>query len=121
MTSQRRQALLQAGILVDEALERFMGNEALLEKFLHKFLEDDNYQRLVQAINHEDYDDALRAAHTLKGVCGNLSMHELYRLTGQQVELFRQQKPEEAKALLPAVEQALENIKAAVGGGDAAI
>ena len=46
-----RKARLQAGgIEVDSALERMMGSEALLERFLTKFLADPNYDRLCRAM-----------------------------------------------------------------------
>ena len=44
------QRLEEAGIHVPEVLERFMGSEALLVKFLKKFLEDENYEKLAQAM-----------------------------------------------------------------------
>ena len=37
MDSSRKAALTEAGINVDDALERFMGNEMLLERFWKKF------------------------------------------------------------------------------------
>ena len=38
-----REKLTASGVDVDQALERFMGNEALYEKFALKFLDDGNY------------------------------------------------------------------------------
>ncbi len=37
MDESRKQILISAGIDVDDALERLMGNESLLERFLKKF------------------------------------------------------------------------------------
>ena len=45
-----KEKLMGAGIDVPVALERFMGNEALLERFLKKFLKDASYEKLVAAI-----------------------------------------------------------------------
>ena len=73
-----RKARLQAGgIEVDSALERMMGSEALLERFLTKFLADPNYDRLCRAVADRDEAAALTAAHTLKGVCPALSIPPL--------------------------------------------
>ena len=46
MTSFCKQQLADAGMDVADALERLMGSEALLERLLKKFLEDENYQKL---------------------------------------------------------------------------
>ena len=57
-----RKARLQAGgIEVDSALERMMGSEALLERFLTKFLADPNYDRLCRAVADRDEAAALTA------------------------------------------------------------
>ena len=49
MDAAKRQRLVEAGIDVDSALDRFMGNEKLLDKFLGKFPADQNYAKLVEA------------------------------------------------------------------------
>ena len=46
MTDTRRARLTAAGIDVDDALQRMMGSEALLERLLGKFPEDGNYAAL---------------------------------------------------------------------------
>ena len=74
MTQARRAALEAAGIDVASALERMMGSEALLERLLGKFPEDKNLPVLREALESGDPGRAAAAAHTLKGVCGNLSM-----------------------------------------------
>lgn len=103
MKEEKKQKLTAAGIDVDNALERFMGNEALLEKFLTKFAKDSNYQALIDAVAAGDKDVALTSSHTLKGVCGNLSMKKLYQLFADQVQLFRADDWEGAVALMPQI------------------
>ena len=111
MTEERKKVLCEAGISVEEALERFMGNEMLLERFLKKFAEDTNYEKLLQAMEEQDQTKAFESAHTLKGVCGNLSMKELYRLLEQQVDLLRNGDLTGAQELMPALTQAYEKIR----------
>ena len=89
MDTIKKEQLAGAGIDVDGALERLMGSETLLERFLLKFLSDPNFEKLEQAVAAEDLEGAIHAAHTLKGVCGNLSMHVLYELLTRQVDAFR--------------------------------
>ena len=54
MDTSVREKLESAGIDVAGALERFMGNDALLERFLKKFPDDPNYGKLRAAIENQD-------------------------------------------------------------------
>ena len=97
MRDERKKILEEAGISVEEALERFMGNEMLLEKFLGKFPEDKNFGELQNAFEQGDKETALRAAHTLKGVCANLSIKGLSEKFSVQVGKMREGSWVEAK------------------------
>lgn len=110
MQTDKRMRLEKAGMDVAGALERFMGNDALLERFLNKFLSDSNYEKLAAAIDAEDKETALTAAHTLKGVCGNLAMTELFDLLTKQVAAFRADDWEGGKAIMPSIVSAYEQI-----------
>lgn len=89
MEDSRKEALLRAGINLDEAMERFMGNEELFMRFLKKFSNDTSYQSLKQAMSEKNYKDAFEAAHALKGVCGNLSIAKLFELVSKETEFLR--------------------------------
>ncbi|OUQ15409.1 hypothetical protein B5E84_15035 [Lachnoclostridium sp. An14] len=108
--------LKEAGINVEEALSRFMDNEMLLERFLNKFLTDGSFALLKEAMASGDRDTQLRASHTLKGVCGNLSITRLYELATSQVALMRADRWEEAESMMPEMEQAYEAAIAAIRG-----
>lgn len=77
------------GIDTQAALERFMNNEALFIKFLKKFLADTTFSFLETAVEESNYEMILETAHTLKGVCGNLGMMNLYYIFEQIVSLLR--------------------------------
>ena len=78
---QTRKARLEAGgIMVDEALERFMGNEAMLERYLQKFLSEKSYVMLRDSLASNDWEVAGRAAHTLKSVCGTIGCEAMQEL-----------------------------------------
>ena len=98
-----KQMLADAGIDVDGALERFMGSEALLVRFLGKFPADPNFSALEAALAAGDCDGAFTAAHTLKGVCGNLSMTALFDEVSHQTELLRAGDLAGAAAMMPAL------------------
>ena len=61
MDETRRQLLLDAGVDVDEALGRFLGNEALMMKFLLRFPGDENFSRLKEAMAQSDAVGAFEA------------------------------------------------------------
>ena len=109
MDEARRQLLLDAGVDVDEALGRFLGNEALMMKFLLRFPGDENFSRLKEAMAQSDAVGAFEAAHTLKGVVGNLSMKDIFRWTSVIVEDLRAGDLTAAKEKMPALEAAYSN------------
>ena len=57
--------------------DRFMDNEALYTRFLRKLLDSQDFELLEQALAAEDYEELLRRAHNLKGVCANLGLNGL--------------------------------------------
>lgn len=116
MEMEMRSQLQQGGVDVDSALERLMGSEALLERFLKKFLDDPTYASLVQAFQAGEAEQALTASHTLKGMCGNLSMNDLARLFTRQVELLRAQDYDGAAAMMPEIGQAYDRVTQAIRG-----
>ena len=104
MDAWKKERLIDAGIDVDGALERFMGNDALLDRFLGKFLGDTNYALLSEAIETADPDKALTASHTLKGVAANLGLKPLFEHTQVLVEITRHGGSE-------GIDEAFEKIK----------
>lgn len=66
------------GADIENSLGRFMDNEALYTKFIMKFLENTEMEALTEALDKEDYENAITAAHTLKGVAGNLGLTPLF-------------------------------------------
>ncbi len=93
--------LVDAGIDLDSLINRLMGNTSLIPIFIKKFSSDKNFQKLTEAFENENVKDAELASHTLKGMCGNLSLSELYELFTTQVSLIRSGEFEEAKDMMP--------------------
>ena len=115
MEQAKLEMLAAAGVDPAEALERFMGSEALLVRFLGRFMQDTTYQKLVQAVEAEDWQQALAASHTLKGMSGNLSITALTRLFTYQVALLREDKTAEAAAMMPEIKAAYDRVADAIG------
>ena len=75
----------------------------LIEKFIAKFLEDASFSALCSAMESGNRAEAFRAAHTLKGVCANMSFSRLMKSAAQLTELLRPEAdgiPAEAEALM---------------------
>ena len=79
-----------------EDVLRRLRSEALIRKFTLKFLEDQSYSLLKQAF---------RGAHTLKGVCQNLSFDRLYEVSSELTELLRDRTGEK-----PGIPEAMEKV-----------
>lgn len=61
----------------------------LVQRFIAKFLDDDSFQALQDAMKSGCRADAFRAAHTLKGVCANLGFGSLLSSVEKLTELLR--------------------------------
>ncbi|MDN2673194.1 response regulator [Janthinobacterium sp. SUN026] len=63
-----------AGLKMAEAMRRVGGNAVLMRKLLDRFVETqfDAMQRIVAAIENNQLETAIREAHTLKGLAGNI-------------------------------------------------
>lgn len=101
MTLQECYAALEGSC--DEVLGR-LRSEALVQKFVIKFLADPSYELLCTSMEAKNYEEAFRAAHTLKGVCQNLSFAKLYASSAQLCEALRDGFHPEAPALKPQVD-----------------
>ena len=74
---------------VDDALKRIGGNMGLYKRLLGNFLAGDHIAPLANAANSGDYEEASRLAHTLKGVCANLSLIKLRILSAELEEVIK--------------------------------
>lgn len=101
MTIQECYAALEGDY--EEVLSRLY-SEALVKKFAGKFLADQSFQQLDTSLKAGSYEDAFRAAHTLKGVCQNLSFTRLHRSSHELTEALRTKDYELAARLFPQVE-----------------
>lgn len=100
--------LKDLGIDGEEALGRFMNNEALMMKFLLRFPQDPNFPKLKAAMEAGDPSAAYTAAHSLKGVTGNLSMKSLFTHASSITEDLRRGDLDAARDKLPALESVYE-------------
>jgi HPt (histidine-containing phosphotransfer) domain-containing protein len=78
---QRRYCMADGIVYVDEAdgVKRVMNNMKLYLKLLTKFRNENNLNDLNAQIDAGDLEKAQTAAHTVKGLAGNLSLLELHK------------------------------------------
>ena len=110
MDEKKMQELQDAGVNTETALKRFMNNLSLMERLLKKFLDDKSYAALQAALDAGETEEAFKAAHTLKGVCGNLSFDNLFSVVSEQTEVLRAGNLEEGKAMMPQVTEAYDKV-----------
>ncbi len=103
---------------IEECYERLGGNyaevlgrfrrETMIQKFALKFLNDTSFEELTKTLEAGETSEAFRAAHTLKGVCANLSFKRLADSASNITEMLRAEKLEEAKEYFATVREDYE-------------
>lgn len=88
--------LRAAGADMDGAMNRLVNDEELYATCFGYFMDDPAFAALGAALDSEDYAAAFEAAHSLKGVSGNLGLTRLYQLCGGLVEPLRHGQPGDA-------------------------
>ena len=79
-------ALRAAGIDYDAALARFMGKQAIYEKYLRKLPED---AHMDAALEQQDEAELLEQVHAIKGLTGTLGITGLFEQSAAIVALLR--------------------------------
>ena len=118
MDERKKERLEAAGIDVEDALLRFMGNEELMMRFLLRFPKDESFEKLRQALRAEDAGEAYTAAHTLKGVAGNLSMKGLFQQASAVTEELRRGDLAAAQRGMPALEDRYLQVVGVLSDGE---
>lgn len=106
------EALKQLGCDTDDGLSRCMGNEAFYFKLIGKVLEDKNFQALEDAVAAKDLDKAFDAAHSLKGVLGNLALTPIYQPVYEITELLRERRDVDYSGYLKTISDKRKEIAA---------
>ncbi len=88
-------------MLLKEFYERIEGDyegiigrlrsEAMVIRFLNKFLEEKSYEELLLVAKENDVANAILAAHKLKGVTANLSFTKLCNLLTELLQDLRKE------------------------------
>lgn len=105
----------------DDVISR-LKSERLVQKFVLKFLDDKSYELLLNSLSSGNGEEAFRAAHTIKGMCQNLSFTRLGNSSAALTEALRALTANADPALLEAVKadysktsEAISAFKASLG------
>ncbi len=89
-------------------------SERMVQKFVLKFQDDRSYELLCNSMAKKDYAEAFRAAHTIKGVCQNLSFTRLLQSSSQMADALRHGWTPEADALVDKLAQDYQSTVSAI-------
>lgn len=95
-----KEDLIALGIDYNKALERFLGKPDFYREFLYQFPDDPQLDTLLAATKDHDVKKAFKAAHTLKGLCGNLGLNNLLKPILPLVEILRKDSFDGIESLL---------------------
>lgn len=76
----------------ESGIERFAGNKELYIKYICKFHEQNDFNAFCDDMSSENYDEAFKKSHSLKGVVGNLSFDRLFDSICCVTEMLRNGK-----------------------------
>lgn len=93
----------------EDAINRFR-DDSRIYRYLSMFLKDTTYSDLVKELNNGNVEEAFRYAHTMKGLCQNLSFVELYKVSFKMTELLRAKELEKSLIYLPEVTNAYRKV-----------
>lgn len=89
-------------------------NEALIKKFVKKFLDDGSFESLRNSLEEGNGEEAFRAAHTLKGVSQNLGFDNLYDVSFDITEQLRGRQTAGCEDFFEKVREQYERTVAAI-------
>lgn len=84
----------------DEVLGR-LRREQIVQKFMYKFLDDKSFHLFEASMENKDYEEALRAVHTLKGICQNLSFTRLFESSSLVTNALKENDWDKAIDMMP--------------------
>lgn len=98
----------------DGVMSRLM-SEDRVKKFLLKAVENSMLEWLCNSLEEKNYEEAFRAAHSIKGVCQNLGLSKLEVSSSALTEALRNGEPsQDVTPLLEQVKKDYETLQTTV-------
>ena len=95
-----RDCYIKLGGDYDEVLGRLRRVQPV-QKFVYKFLDDKSYRLFDLSMGSKDYAEALRAVHTLKGICQNLAFTRLFESSSLVTNQLKENNWKKAAVMMP--------------------
>ena len=96
--------LKEYGADVDSGLARCVNREDLYFRLVKMVPSNSGFSLLKESIAKKDYEQAFQAAHSLKGVCANLSLDPLSKPVSEITELLRNKIETDYEPILAKIE-----------------
>lgn len=97
-----------------EEAKSHLPSEKIIVKYTLKFLNDKSFDELTSAMEARNWEIAERSAHTLKGICQNLSFNNLQKSSSDLTEAVRAREVENAGELYSKVAADYNRVVAAI-------
>lgn len=97
--------LASYGIDYIDAMDRMDDDADLYKTLAMKYLDNSNYADLVASMEMKDFDEGYKAAHSLKGISGNLSFNDLFKVAAAMSDALKQGEYQAAEKMLPDLEK----------------
>ena len=83
-----------------QAALSIMMNDALIERIVKKFMENNSYQGIIDAYQAKNIKEVFALAHTFKGVTGNLALTNLVAIASELTEVTRDKETADIDELI---------------------
>lgn len=90
----------EIGMDYEDTVSR-LGGEERVSRFVKLFLKDESYKNFCDFMEKENYAEAFRSIHTLKGVCMNLGFTKLSEIASEITEILRKEDVIRTRELMP--------------------
>ncbi len=97
-----------------EGVTARLRGERLVRKFVLKFLDDKSYELFCAMMAEKNYEEAFRAAHTIKGVSDNLGFTHLHAVSSRMADALRHGWTPEADTLVDALAESYQKTVSAI-------
>jgi len=107
-----REEIFVEGLDMQGALERVGGNKSLLVTLLKRFSQTQaqSMERIKEFLEANDAKSAIREAHTLKGLAGNIGAQRLFEMAQTLEEHLKREDVEDLETYLYALESDLKMV-----------
>ena len=91
-----------------------MGNPKLAKTSLQTEFHNGRYTQIKESVEKMDYDEILRATHTMKGIASNLEFTQLQQKSAKAVDMIRAGEKETVLPVIDEIEKEYQKVVDAI-------